>query len=95
MNIYVGNIGYMVSKEDLQGLFGKFGAVSKVKIMEDEDTGETAGWGFVTMENEEECERAVKALNLKVFKGRKLKVNKYRKKREDPFKAKFGEWIPK
>ena len=68
MDIYVGNIAYTVTREDLEKLFGKFGEVSKVKIMEDSYSGQTRGWSFVSMEKEEEAKRAIEALNLKLLK---------------------------
>ena len=91
MHIYVGNIAYIVTEGDLAGLFGKFGRVDKVKIVQDSLSGQNAGWAFVTMEDEEQGKKAIEALNLKNFMGRKIKVNKYRPKtRKGP---KFGEWI--
>ncbi len=93
MEIYVANIGYTVSKEDLEKLFGKFGEVSKVRLVEED--GYNKGWGFVTMEDEEAAQRAIKALNLKSFKGKNLKVAKYRPKSKDPNRPQFGQWIPK
>ncbi|MFC1585276.1 RNA recognition motif domain-containing protein [Fibrobacterota bacterium] len=91
MHIYVGNIAYIISEADLEKLFGKFGKVEKVKIVKDDLSGQNAGWAFVTMENDDDAAKAVEALNLKNFRGKKLKVNKYRpKSKKGP---KFGEWI--
>jgi RNA recognition motif-containing protein len=91
MQIYVGNVAYIVSESDIKQLFGKFGKVTRVKIMQDTLSGQNAGWAFVTMEKEEEGKKAVEALNLKDFRGRKLKVNKYRpRSKKGP---KFGQWI--
>ena len=94
LDIYVGNIAYAVSEEDLKALFGKFGTVTKVNFLEDNASGQTKGWAFVSMENEAEATKAVEVLNLKEFKGKKLKVNKYRAK-PNPYKAQFGKWIPR
>ena len=91
MQIYVGNIAYIVSEADLEQLFGKFGKVEKVKIVQDNLSGQNAGWAFITMEKEEEGKKAVEVLNLKPFRGRKIKVNKYR---PNPHKGpKFGQWV--
>jgi RNA recognition motif-containing protein len=92
MQIYVGNIAYAVDEEILGKLFGKFGKVTKIKIMNDSLTGENRHWGMVTMENKEEGEKAVKCLNLKEVRGRKIKVNKYRPKSSFSKRPKFGEW---
>ena len=94
MDIYVGNIAYAVSEDDLKALFEKFGPVKKVNFLQDSD-GQTKGWAFVTMEKDEDGTKACSVLNLKNFRGKKLKVNKYRPKKNDPFKPKFGKWIPK
>ncbi|MBF0433313.1 MAG: RNA-binding protein [Fibrobacteria bacterium] len=91
MEIYVGNISYLVTEADLANVFGKFGKVDRVRIMHNTETGQNSGWAFVSMENEEEVTKAVDKLNLREFKGRKIKVNKYRKKK--PKKAEFGEWV--
>jgi RNA recognition motif-containing protein len=91
MDIYVGNLAYTITKEDLENLFGKFGEVTKVRLVEESYSGQAKGWGFVTMEKDEDALRAIEALNLKLLKGKKLKVNKYRpKSKKGP---KFGEWI--
>ncbi len=93
MDIYVGNLAYTMGKEDLEKLFGKFGAVTSVRIVEDTYSGQAKGWGFVSMEKDEEAKKAIDALNLKLIKGKKLKVNKYRPKPKTG--PKFGQWIPK
>ena len=90
MDIYVGNIAYTVTKSDLEDLFGKFGKVTKVNILEDYLSGENKGWGFISMEKDEDAKKAIEKLNLKLIKGKKIKVNKYRPR---PKKGpKFGEW---
>ncbi len=93
MQIYVGNISYLVTEQDLTQLFSKFGKVEKVKIMNNTETGQNSGWAFVTMTNDEEGAKAVELLNLKNFRGRKIKVNQYRPKSKNPNKPKFGQWI--
>jgi len=93
MDMYVGNLAYTVTSQDLEKLFGKFGKVTKVNIVEDSYSGQAKGWGFVSMEKDEEAAKAIEALNLKLLKGKKLKVNKYKpKSKKGP---KFGQWIPK
>ncbi len=91
MHIYVGNIAYIVTEDDLARLFGKFGKVEKVKIVQNNLSGQNAGWAFITMEKEEEGKKAIEALNLKDLRGRKIKVNRYRPKTGKG--PKFGEWV--
>lgn len=92
MEIYIANIAYLVTEKDLQALFSKFGEVKKVKLLEED--GYNKGWGFITMENENEAKKAISALNLKNFKGKNLKVAKYRPKSKDPNRPKFGHFNP-
>jgi RNA recognition motif-containing protein len=75
MNIYVGNLPYDVTEEELQKTFSAFGSVQTVKIIKDMYSGKSKGFGFVEMPGKEEAEAAVGALNGKEFKGRTLTVN--------------------
>lgn len=95
MRIYIGNIGYSVTAEDLKKLFEKFGTVEKCALQENPDTGMNAGWALLDMPSEAEGDRAVEALNLKVFKGKKLKVAHYRPRSKDPNRPQFGKWVPR
>jgi len=92
MEIYVANIAYLVNEQDLQALFGKFGEVKKVRLVEED--GYNKGWGFVTMENDEAAQKAITALNLKNLKGKNIKVAKYRPKSKDPNRPQFGKFNP-
>ncbi len=82
MNIYVGNLSYDVTQDELSDLFGEFGEVSSAKIIEDRDTGRPKGFAFVEMPNQAEAEAAIASLNEKELKGREIKVNQARP-RED------------
>jgi len=82
MNIYVGNLSYDVTQDELSGLFAEFGEVTSVKIIEDRDTGRPKGFAFVEMSNQDEAEAAIASLNEKELKGREIKVNQARP-RED------------
>jgi RNA recognition motif-containing protein len=75
MTIYVGNIAYAVSVEELRALFQVYGTVTGVKIIVDKQSGRSKGFGFVDMEREEEAEMAIRALNNTPLKGRNIKVN--------------------
>ena len=76
MTIYVGNISYNMTEDDLQNLFAEFGTVTSAKIITDKYSGRSKGFGFVEMENEIEGQTAVAELNGKQVKDRSLKVNK-------------------
>ena len=78
MNIYVGNLSYEVTDEDLQGAFGAHGQVESAKVIKDMYTGRSRGFGFVEMPDNNEAEAAIEALNGKELKGRTLSVNKAR-----------------
>jgi RNA recognition motif-containing protein len=75
MNIYVGNLSFAVTEDDLRTAFQAFGAVEKVAIITDKMTGQPRGFGFVEMPNKEEAVKAISGLNGKDIKGRNLKVN--------------------
>ena len=81
MNIYVGNINYASTEEDLSELFGQYGEVASARIIIDRFTQKSKGFGFVEMPNEEEAQTAISSLNGYDFSGRTLKVNKARDRR--------------
>jgi len=83
-SIYVGNLSYEASEEDLNDLFGEFGAVASTKIIRDRETGRSRGFGFVEMESEEDAEKAIGELDGTSFKNRQLVVNKARPRKERP-----------
>ena len=74
-NIFVGNLSFHTTEADLRSAFEQFGAVSRVSIMTDRDTGRSRGFGFVEMENDQQGEDAIAALNGKEIDGRALNVN--------------------
>lgn len=73
--IYVGNLPYTASNEDLSTVFSDFGNVESAKIITDRDTGRSKGFGFVEMSSDDEAEQAIEALNGKDFQGRNITVN--------------------
>ena len=75
MNIYVGNLAYGVTEEDLQAEFATFGELASVNVIKDKFTGRSKGFGFVEMPSNSEADAAIKALNGKDLKGRNIKVN--------------------
>jgi RNA recognition motif-containing protein len=78
MNIYVGNLSYGMSEDELRDAFGAFGQVSSVKILMDRETGRSRGFGFVEMPNSNEAETAIAQLNGKDVGGRPLRINEAR-----------------
>jgi len=78
MNIYVGNLSFSTTEEELKGLFAGFGQVNSVSIIKDKFSGESRGFGFVEMPNATEGQAAVAQLNGKDVGGRALKVNEAR-----------------
>jgi len=83
MNIYVGNLSFEVTEEDLQEAFEAFGQIESVKIIKDNYNGRSKGFGFVEMSNNAEAQAAISALNDKELKGRTLKVNTARPRTEN------------
>ncbi len=75
MNIYVGNLSFTVTEDDLRGAFQAFGTVEKAAIITDKMTGQPRGFGFVEMPNKDEAVKAISGLNGKDLKGRNIKVN--------------------
>jgi len=82
MKIYVGNISFETSEEDLRKAFEEHGSVDSVAIITDRDTGRSKGFGFVEMNDDDAAQKAIDALNEEDFMGRTIKVNKARPKRE-------------
>lgn len=80
INIYVGNLSFDTSEGDLKGLFESYGAVDSAKIIVDQFTGRSRGFGFIEMQNREEGLRAIQELDAKDLQGRTLKVNEARPK---------------
>ena len=75
MKLYVGNLSFDTSAQDLETLFGEIGTVESTNLIEDRDTGRSRGFAFVEMSSEEEGENAMSQLNGKEIDGRELKVN--------------------
>ena len=78
MNIYVANISFRASEQELKELFQQYGEVSSAKIVTDRDTGRSRGFGFVEMPNDSEARQAIAQLNGVEFSQRNLVVNEAR-----------------
>ncbi len=82
MKLYVGNLSFAITEEELRGLFQEFGQVDTVNIITDNYSGQSKGFGFVEMPNRDEAMKAIDALNAKEVKGRALTVNEARPRPE-------------
>lgn len=78
MKIYLGNLSYDVTEEDLRTALGQFGQVESVTIINDRSTGRSKGFGFAEMASRDEAQAAIEGLNGKELKGRALNVNEAR-----------------
>src|SRR5215467_465363 len=79
-NIYVGNLDFNVSEDELRQAFAAYGQVDNVTILKDRDTGQPRGFGFVEMANDEEAEKAINGMNGAQLGSRALNVNEARPK---------------
>ena len=90
MEIYVGNLPWSASDQDLTDAFSEFGNVERASIIVERPSGRSKGFGFVTMNDAEEGNRAIEAMTGKDMQGRPLKVNEARPKEDRP--AKNSDW---
>jgi RNA recognition motif-containing protein len=82
--LFVGNLSFNTTENDLQDLFAAYGPVQSVDMILDRMTGRPRGFGFVTMENKDDADKAVEALHGKNFDGRDLTVNEARPREDRP-----------
>ena len=94
MNIYVGNLSWSMTDDDLMNLFTEHGSVTSAKILKDKMNGRSKGFGFVEMEDDEAAKTAIAALNETEVQGRKLIVNESQPRQEGSggggYKKSFG-----
>ena len=81
-NIYVGNLAYTATEDDVRSAFEQFGDVASVSIIKDRETGRSRGFAFVEMSDGEQAKEAIDGLNLQEIAGRKVTVNEARPKAE-------------
>ena len=91
MNIYVGNLAYQITEEDLKETFGAFGAVDSTAVIKDKYTGRSRGFGFVEMTNSNEAQEAISKLHNADLKGRNLIVNEARPREERRDRVNSGD----
>jgi len=82
--LFVGNLSYNVTENDLQDLFSQHGTVTEVNLMLDRESGRSRGFAFITMDSKEAAEAATQALNGKNWEGRNLSVSEARPREERP-----------
>ncbi len=81
-NIFVGNLSYQTTQDELEAAFSEFGAVERVSIVRDRDTGQSRGFAFVEMTNSAEAAKAIESLNGREMNGRAMNVNEARPREE-------------
>ena len=84
MDIYVGNLPYTATEEDVSGLFAAYGSVERVKIITDRETGRSKGFAFVTLGDQSQLNASIEALNGYDYQGRALRVNASEPKESKP-----------
>lgn len=84
MKLYVGNLPYSVTEDDLRQMFAEFGDVGSVNIITDKFSGQSKGFGFVEMPDNSQADAAIKGLNDTAQKGRNIKVNEARPREQRP-----------
>jgi RNA recognition motif-containing protein len=89
MNMYVSNLGFHTSDDDLRKLFEPFGAVSSAKVITDRETGKSRGFGFVEMSSNTEASQAMDKLNGKEIEGRSISVTIARERESRPNKSRW------
>ena len=82
MNIYVGNLSYQTTEDELRDLFAEFGDVVSAKLIADKFTGQSKGFGFVEMSNNSEAQKAMDELNGRDVTGRSVTVNQARTRQD-------------
>ena len=87
MNIYVGNLPYSTTDDDLRNAFGEYGEVTSANVISDKFSGQSKGFGFVEMADNSAADAAIKALNETDMGGRNVKVNEARPRGERPSEA--------
>jgi RNA recognition motif-containing protein len=82
MNIYVGQLPYSMTEEELREMFLGYGEVASLNLIMDKYSGQSKGFGFIEMPNNSEADQAIKGLNKSMIKGREIKVNQAEERRK-------------
>jgi RNA recognition motif-containing protein len=89
MNIYVGNLAYSVTDDDLREAFSAFGEVERASVIMDRDTGRSKGFGFVEMPDNAQAEAAIGGMNEKDLSGRAIRVNEAKPREDRPRRPRY------
>ena len=89
MNIYVGNLAYSITDDDLREAFAAFGEVERASVIMDRDTGRSKGFGFVEMPDSSQAEAAINGLNEKDLAGRPIRVNEAKPREDRPRRPRY------
>jgi RNA recognition motif-containing protein len=89
MNIYVGNLAYSITDDDLREAFAAFGEVERASVIMDRDTGRSKGFGFVEMPDNSQAEAAINGLNEKDLSGRPIRVNEAKPREDRPRRPRY------
>lgn len=84
MNIYVGNLSYKATEEDIRQAFAQYGEVSSVNVIQDRETGKSRGFAFVEMPDNDQAKQAIENVNLTEIAGRRVTVNEARPRSDRP-----------
>ncbi len=87
MNIYVGNLSYNITDEELREAFAAFGDVRSAKVIMDRETGRSKGFGFVEMDDSQQAEEAIRSLNGQDLKARPARVSEARPRQDRGFRG--------
>ena len=82
MNIYIGQLPYSVTEEELMEIFSEYGEIASLNLFKDRYSGQSKGFGFIDMPNNSEADQAIKGLNKSMIKGREIKVNQSEERRK-------------
>ncbi len=89
MNIYVGNLAYGVTDDELRETFSTFGEVERASVIMDRDTGRSKGFGFVEMPDDSQAKAAIEGLNEKDLSGRAIRVNEAKPREDRPRRPRY------
>ncbi len=84
MNIFVGNLNYNLTEDDLREIFEEYGELDSVKLISDKFTGRSKGFGFIEMQDADEAKKAIEELNGAEVEGRSIVVNEATEKKREP-----------
>ena len=91
MNIFVGNLSYESTEQEIRAIFERYGEVSSVSVISDKSTGRSKGFGFVEMDNNDQALKAVAEISNQEIKGRKVTVNEAKPRSDRPRQKRWSD----